>query len=59
MKFLKIARAQEILRKLAGYKLPIAIGAAAVGGAHVIGRGLKKGHEYKAGFTPGNIPQEH
>lgn len=59
MKFAKIALAQELLRKMAGYKLPLLAGAALLGGAHVVGKGLKKGQEYKAGFTPGNIPQEH
>ncbi len=59
MKFVKIASAQELLRKMAGYKLPLLAGAAVVGGAHALNKGLRKGQEYKAGFTPGFIPQEH
>lgn len=54
--FIKIAIAQQLLRNLhlkqAGLMLPIAAGAALVGGAHTITKGLKKGREYKAGFQP-------
>ncbi len=63
MKFTKIAAAQELLRQLhlkqAGLKLPLAAGAALVGGAHVLNKGIHKGRDYKAGFEPGFIPQEH
>lgn len=63
MKFGKIAAAQELLRRLhdkqAGIMLPLAAGAALVGGAHVLGKGIHKGREYKAGFSPYYTPQEH
>ena len=58
-KFAKHAAAQQLLRKMAGYKLPLLAGAGLVAGAATIASGLKKGREYKAGFTPGYIPQEH
>jgi hypothetical protein len=58
--FHKIASAQELLRKLqekqAGIPLPVVAGAALLGGAHIMKKGLEKGHEYKAGFQPGYIP---
>lgn len=57
---LKQASAHELLRKLyekrAGMLLPLATGAALVGGAHVVRKGLEKGREYKAGFQPGYMP---
>ena len=63
MKFRKIASAQQLLRSLAeksaGVMLPLAVGATAVGGYHTIRKGLQKGREYKQGFEPGHIPQEH
>lgn len=63
MKFAKIAAAQALLRRLhekqAGIMLPLAAGAALVGGAHLLGKGINKGKEYKAGFRPDYIPQEH
>jgi hypothetical protein len=53
----KIALAKRLLQKLAekraGIMLPVAAGAALAGGAHILGKGLKKSHEYKAGFQPG------
>lgn len=60
MKF-KMAEAQTLLRKLhekqAGLMLPLVAGAAVVGGAHTVGQGLKKGHEYKQGFQPPGVSQ--
>lgn len=57
MKFNKIAMAQDLLRRLvekqAGMMMPLVAGAALVGGAHVLHKGLQKGREYKAGFQPG------
>lgn len=52
----KVALARRLLRALgekrAGVMLPLAAGATLVGGAHVLGKGLQKGREYKAGFNP-------
>lgn len=61
--FNKIASAHELLRRLhekrAGILLPVAAGAALVGGAHTLRKGLEKGREYKAGFQPGYMPGSH
>lgn len=58
--FNKIASAQYLLRRLqekqAGLATPILAGAALVGGAHMLHKGLEKGREYKAGFQPGYTP---
>ena len=56
----KVALARRILLKLAakkqaGIMLPLAVGAAAVGGAHMLGKGIQKGKEYQAGFQPGAL----
>ncbi len=59
MKYEKIAAAQLLLRKLAGYKVPLLVGAGLLAGAHTLHSGLQKGKEYKAGFQPGYMPQEH
>lgn len=58
MNYAKVAAAQQLLRKLAGYKLPLLVGGALVAGAHTLNSGLQKGREYKAGFQPGYNPQE-
>lgn len=54
---LKLAAARAILRKLpekqAGVMTPIAIGAGAAAGAHMIGKSIHKAREYKAHFQPG------
>lgn len=60
----KIALAKKILRALAekraGIKLPLLAGAAAVGGAHVLSKGVQKAREYHAGFQPGGYgPGSH
>lgn len=60
----KHAFARRVLRALAekkaGIMLPLAAGAALVGGAHVVGKGLQKSREYKAGFQPGGYgPGSH
>lgn len=59
MKYEKIAAAQLLLRKMAGYKVPLLVGAGLLAGAHTLRSGLSKGREYKAGFQPGYFPEEH
>ena len=53
----KLSFARMVIRKLAekraGLALPFAVGAAAVGGAHMLSKGVQKSKEYKAGFQPG------
>jgi hypothetical protein len=54
----KVALARRLLQKMAekkqaGIMLPLAAGAALVGGAHIVGKGMNKAKEYKAGFQPG------
>lgn len=52
----KIALARKLLHALvekkAGAMLPIVGGAALVGGAHILTKGVQKSREYKAGFQP-------
>lgn len=54
---LKVAFAQALLRKAvekqAGLGTTVAVGAGALGAAHVVGKGMNKAQEYKAGFQPG------
>jgi hypothetical protein len=55
----KQALARKLLHKLAekkaGIMLPLAAGAALVGGAHILGKGAKKSRENMAGFQPGGF----
>ncbi len=59
---LKVALAQALLRKMhekqagIGTKAAIGLGAGALGTAYVVGKGMNKAHEYKAGFQPGVNP---
>lgn len=59
----KIALARRLLQKLAekraGLMLPVMAGAALAGGAHVLGKGVQKSREYKAGFQPGGYGGGH
>lgn len=60
----KVALARQLLRALtekrAGIMLPVAAGATLVGGAHILGKGMQKAKEYKAGFEPGGYaPGSH
>lgn len=60
----KIAMARKLARALAvkraGVALPLAAGFALAGGAHILGKGMQKAQEYKAGFQPyGYGPGSH